>query len=107
MKTNIAVIEPTRKNKNFPILPQHVLLYGPPGTGKTLLAQAAAKHSGSYFAYATGGQFAGNDRREREEKINMFLNGVIKETKGEPCVLFIDEFDKIDDTPDKFEKCTE
>ena len=46
-----------------------MLLYGPPGTGKTLLAQAAAKYSGSFFAYATGGQFAGKDRREREERV--------------------------------------
>lgn len=107
IKRNIAVIEPKRKDKNFPILPQHVLLYGPPGTGKTLLAQAAAKYSGSFFAYATGGQFAANDRRGREEKINMFLNGVVKETNGEPCVLFIDEFNQMNDNPEDYAKCTE
>ncbi|CAJ0882711.1 10682_t:CDS:10 [Entrophospora sp. SA101] len=84
-----------RKNKKFPIEPEHVLLYGPPGTGKTLLAQAVAKDSGSFFAYATGGQFAGKDRKEKEERIKLFLSGVVKETKGEPCILFIDEFEKM------------
>ncbi|CAJ0747493.1 23551_t:CDS:10 [Entrophospora sp. SA101] len=84
-----------RKNKKFPIEPEHVLLYGPPGTGKTLLAQAVAKDSGSFFACATGGQFAGKDRKEKEERIKLFLSGVVKETKGEPCILFIDEFEKM------------
>src|SRR5438128_2393517 len=96
-----------KKIKNFPSGPQHVLLYGPPGTGKTLLAQAAAKYSGTFFAYATGGQFAGKDRKEREEKVNLFLNGVVKETEGKPCILFIDEFNQMNDDPRDFAKCTE
>ena len=106
LKLNVELIKEKRKNKKFPIEPEHVLLYGPPGTGKTLLAQAAAKDSGSFFAYATGGQFAGKDRREREERINLFLSGVVKETKGEPCILFIDEFEKMIDG-EKWGKCTE
>lgn len=107
IQTNLVMFDLKKKIKDFPSGPQHVLLYGPPGTGKTLLAQAAAKHSGSFFAYATGGQFAGKDRKEREDKINLFLNGVIKETKEEPCILFIDEFDKMNSDPEDFEKCTE
>ena len=96
-----------KKIKNFPSDPQHVLLYGPPGTGKTLLAQAADKYSGTFFAYATGGQFAGKDRKEREEKVNLFLNGVVKETEGKPCILFIDEFNQMNEDPKDFAKCTE
>jgi len=107
MKDNVALIKRKRQNKKFPIEPEHVLLYGPPGTGKTLLAQAAARDSGAFFAYATGGQFAGKDRGEKEEKIRMFLNGVIKETGGEPCILFIDEFEKMTEGEKVRGKCTE
>lgn len=106
LKLNVELINEKRKNKKFPIAPEHVLFYGPPGTGKTLLAQAAAKASGSFFAYASGGQFAGKDRQEREERINLFLRGIIKESKGEPCILFIDEFEKMIDGEGK-DKCTE
>ncbi|RHZ36331.1 AAA family ATPase [endosymbiont GvMRE of Glomus versiforme] len=107
MKDNVNLIKRKRQNKDFPVEPEHVLLYGPPGTGKTLLAQAAAKDSGAFFAYATGGQFSGKDRREREEKIHMFLNGVVKETKGDPCILLIDEFEKMTDDENSRQKCTE
>ncbi|CAI2180917.1 8841_t:CDS:2 [Funneliformis geosporum] len=69
-------------------------------------AQAVAKASGSFFAYASGGQFAGKDRQAREERINLFLNGVVKESQGQPCILFIDEFDRMSDEGKKDKSAT-
>ena len=73
-------------------LPKGALLVGPPGTGKTLLAKAVAGEAGVPFFSLAGSDF-----------VEMFVGvgasrvrDLFKEAqKMAPCIIFIDEIDKI------------
>ena len=73
-------------------IPKGVLLEGPPGTGKTLLAKAVAGEAGVPFFSISGSDF-----------VEMFVGvgasrvrDLFEEAKhNAPCIVFIDEIDKI------------
>ena len=73
-------------------LPKGALLVGPPGTGKTLLAKAVAGESGVPFFSISGSEFV-------EMFVGMGASKVrdlFKQAKEKaPCIVFIDEIDKI------------
>ena len=73
-------------------IPKGVLLVGPPGTGKTLLAKAIAGEAGVPFFSISGSDF-----------VEMFVGvgasrvrDLFKQAQqSAPCIVFIDEIDKI------------
>ena len=73
-------------------IPKGVILTGPPGTGKTLLAKAVAGEAGVPFFSISGSDF-----------VEMFVGvgasrvrDLFEEAKkNAPCIVFIDEIDKI------------
>lgn len=75
-----------------------ILLTGPPGTGKTLLAKAAAQHTNSVFAAASGSEFVemyvGVGAGRIRDLFQQARRQAIKEKK-DSAIIFIDEIDGI------------
>ena len=73
-------------------MPKGILLVGPPGTGKTMLAKAVAGESNVPFFSISGSEFV-------EMFVGMGASKVrdlFKQAKEKaPCIVFIDEIDKI------------
>ena len=73
-------------------MPKGILLVGPPGTGKTMLAKAVAGEANVPFFSMSGSEF-----------VEMFVGmgaskvrDIFKQAKEKaPCIVFIDEIDKI------------
>ena len=83
---------PTKFTEMGAHIPKGVLLVGQPGTGKTLLAKAVAGEAGVPFFIISGSDF-----------VEMFVGvgasrvrDLFEEAKKKaPCIVFIDEIDKI------------
>ena len=73
-------------------IPKGVILVGPPGTGKTLLAKAVAGEAGVPFFSISGSDFVEMFVGVGASRVrDLFEEG----KKHAPCIIFIDEIDKI------------
>ena len=96
-KENLAEIvdylhNPTKYTDVGASMPKGLLLVGPPGTGKTMLAKAVAGEANVPFFSISGSEFV-------EMFVGMGASKVrdlFKQAKEKaPCIVFIDEIDKI------------
>ena len=72
--------------------PRGILLFGPPGTGKTLLAKALASQGQANFIGVTGAELLSRWVGASEQAVRDLF---AKARQAAPCVVFIDEIDKI------------
>lgn len=70
----------------------HVLAYGLPGVGKTLFAKNLAKQSGMHFMYLTVSSLS---QLGEEEALRTLKEYFAYANKYGPCVLIIDEADRL------------
>ena len=73
-------------------IPKGVLLEGPPGTGKTLLAKAVAGEAGVPFFSISGSDFVEMFVGVGASRVRDLFEDA---KKNAPCIVFIDEIDKI------------
>ena len=70
----------------------HIIAYGEAGVGKTLFAKNLAKESGMHFMYLTVSDLS---QLAEEEAIETLKNFFLYARKYAPCVLIIDEADRL------------
>ena len=84
--------DPSKYQEIGASMPKGILLVGPPGTGKTMLAKAVAGEANVPFFSMSGSEFV-------EMFVGMGASKVrdlFKQAKEKaPCIVFIDEIDKI------------
>ncbi len=69
-----------------------VLLVGPPGTGKTLTARALAKELGVNYIALAGSEIIGKYYGEAKQRLRQVFH---KAANSAPCLIFIDEIDRL------------
>lgn len=86
-------------------LNKNLLLYGPPGTGKTTIALRIAQETGRKVFGKSGANFTTSYQASAVGSIeNLFAEA---KAYGKPCIIFIDEIDRLLDNSDKFKKSEE